>query len=239
MRRAASFVPADSDLLCEGCGYTLNGLTHSSNCPECGKPIEQSSDSHRQYTEFENRPSVKTFLRTTWGVLAHPSRFYRTLLTRGEESRARQFAQVHWLIAACLAAAAAQVHIRFLSGLRTPGPWDHQWFWAAMGLLLWFSLNALTHLAARLSAWEAAYRGIRLPINTVRRGLYFHAPHYLPVILIVLITVTLMRYLVYHIGLRGWTINYLIVLSAQVVGGAVYLFITYWIGMKNMMFANR
>jgi len=34
------------------------------------------------------------------------------------------------------------------------------------------------------------------------------------------------------------TVTYLYVLSAEVVLAALYLFWTYWIGMRNMMFAN-
>ena len=33
--------------------------------------------------------------------------------------------------------------------------------------------------------------------------------------------------------------TYLYVLSAEVIAGAFYLFWTYWIGMRNMMYANR
>jgi len=32
---------------------------------------------------------------------------------------------------------------------------------------------------------------------------------------------------------------YLYILSAQVVISAIYLFTTYWTGMRNMMYANR
>jgi len=35
------------------------------------------------------------------------------------------------------------------------------------------------------------------------------------------------------------TQGYLYVLSGEVIIGAVYLFQTYWIGMRNMMYANR
>jgi hypothetical protein len=33
--------------------------------------------------------------------------------------------------------------------------------------------------------------------------------------------------------------RYLYILCAEVILGAVYLFQTYWIGMRNMMYANR
>src|SRR4051812_49598289 len=53
MTRVAPIVPAESDLLCEACGYTLNGLPEDSNCPECGKPIRESIGSERQVPRWE------------------------------------------------------------------------------------------------------------------------------------------------------------------------------------------
>src|SRR5260221_5482296 len=45
-------------------------------------------------------------------------------------------------------------------------------------------LLATTRVAATLTSWEAGYRGLRLPLPVVLRGLDYHAAHYLPVGLI-------------------------------------------------------
>src|SRR4051794_10161164 len=38
--RAMSVAPkASNDPVCGNCGYALKGLTESSKCPECGKPL--------------------------------------------------------------------------------------------------------------------------------------------------------------------------------------------------------
>jgi hypothetical protein len=74
--------------------------------------------------------------------------------------------------------------------------------------------------------------------------MYFHAAHYLPVAAAAACTV---------VGFRLWWmfeyrtgnspadagVPYLYTLSGQVVISAIYLFRTYWVGMRNILYANR
>ena len=50
-----------------------------------------------------------------------------------------------------------------------------------------------------------------------------------------------MRRILWTVGFAGYEslIAYLVILSAAAVLGAIYLFWTYWIGMRNMLFANQ
>jgi hypothetical protein len=102
------------------------------------------------------------------------------------------------------------------------------------------TLHGTTWAAARLTAWEAAYRGIRLPLDVVRRGMAYHSAHYFPVALLTLMTTSGYSAL---LRLGVWTEQtlptYMYVLCAEVIIFAAYLFQTYWIGMRNMMYANR
>jgi hypothetical protein len=239
MTQAVTVIPAESDLLCEGCGYTLSGLPQSGNCPECGRPIVQSLGTHRQYTEFEASPSVRTFLRTSWRVLMRPTQFYRTLITRTSSAKARRFHEWHGTAAALLFGIAAHVHIAALSGLSWEAAFRGRWQWLALAGCAMVLLLGMTALAARLSAWEAGYRGMRLPLAVVRRGMYYHTPHYLPVAIVILLTVLAYYNFRWIWFVRGWYFTYLVVLCVEIVLGAVYLFLTYWIAMKNMMYANR
>src|SRR5437762_3263188 len=99
MTRAATIIPAETDLLCEGCGYTLNGLPDDSNCPECGKPIIESLRGRREVPAWERAGgrSIWNFLVTSAEVTFRPTNFYKTLATRREVRPARQFANIHWL----------------------------------------------------------------------------------------------------------------------------------------------
>src|SRR5207302_2020493 len=155
-RVAPSLVPAESDILCETCGYTLNGLPPEGRCPECGTPIAQSVASLRRPPIWEerDRKPLDAFIRVTWEVIVHPTRFYRTLATRRETVQAKRFAQFHWWFAATLLGTAASAHGIWYSGLA--GFWIYS---RSVILLLtpiiilatYLALFAVTELASRLT----------------------------------------------------------------------------------------
>jgi hypothetical protein len=241
MTRAAVTIPAETDLLCEGCGYTLSGLPDDSNCPECGKPIAESAAAHRTRPAWE-RPQaafLRRFFSTTFDVLFRPTHFYRTLATRGSVGDARTFAMVHMLITAVLVSQAIVGHSRWLGFTGAMARVQTTINGLSIPLTFGF-LMLVTLIAARLTAWEAAYRGLRMPRDAVLRGLYYHAAHYLPVAFVAMATVLGYRWMVERELTTLQTLpTYLYVLSAEVIAGAFYLFWTYWIGMRNMMYANR
>lgn len=238
-------VPAETDLLCEGCGYVLNGLPGNGRCPECGKPTAESSAARRTLPAWEeSRPPaarVGAFFSTSAAVLFRPTQFYRTLAIRQDTRQAFLFAQLHWAATSMLLGWAGFAHAVwiFRGDARTAFSLLP---WVALSAIAWLALLLTTLLAARLTHWEASYRGIRLPLAVVRRGMYYHAAHYLPVALAAAATVLSFR----HVWLRHqatlspkYMTHYLYVLCGLVVLAAVYLFKTYWIGMRNMMYANR
>jgi len=240
-------VPAESSVLCESCGYTLDGLPTSGLCPECGSPIAQSTTGDgRGLPSWEDvsveRGVIWRFLSTTAAVLITPKRFYRSLATRADNRAALNFARIHWGLSAILFAGALSIHVywyeRLLLGPILPGgPWL---IWAAGAPVTYAFLWFTNRLAARLSAWEAGYRGMRLPLNVVLRSLYYHAAHYQPVSLVAFLTV-LGNWLLVRFGVisEASAQRYLIVLCSEVLLGAGYLFKTYWTGMKGVMYANR
>ena len=148
------------------------------------------------------------------------------------------FAQIHWALASLFLGLAAYLHATwFVLGNRIR---YEPLTVMVVAIVIYAFLWLTTKLAAWLTHWEASYRGIRLPRQVVERGMYFHSVHYLPVAALAAATVVgYRRLLVTDRAGPGSTTAYLYVLCAEVVLAALYLFWTYWIGMRNMMYANR
>src|SRR5579884_1470728 len=248
MASAYATVPFESDWLCEACGYVLNGLPEHGRCPECGAPVSDSASHWRVLPSWERphagRASVARFLQTSLEVIIHPGHFYRTLVTRDSRSLSRRFARIYLLGSSILFGTAAYLHLMWFDRLSI---WEAPRFltwWIglpALALVTYLALAGITRLAARLTSYEAAYRGIRLPLPVVLRGLDYHAAHYLPVALVAAGTV-IGNYLYALRAPSAAMLHanvYLYLLCGEVVIGAFYLFRTYWIGMKNMMYASR
>ena len=70
--------------------------------------------------------------------------------------------------------------------------------------------------------------------------MHYHAAHYLPVALVAFATVAGYQWMLERRFVGPETsAKYLYVLCGEVIVGAFYLFHTYWIAMRNMMYANR
>ena len=241
---SAATIPTESDVLCESCGYVLNGLPPGSNCPECGKPTADSDPALRGPTAWEQSAadgltSGTAFLATSAAVLFRPSRFYRTLATRADTRQAVLFAYIYWGLASLLLAVAAYAHATwFIFG--DPRTLVDTWKAVLLAVPTYAFIAGMNLLAARLTHWEASYRGLRLTLPVVRRGLYYHAIHYVPVAVVAMATVVGYGHLVRSgaVDATKTTTYYLYTLSGEVVLAAVYLFKTYWTAMRNMMYAN-
>lgn len=70
---------APHQLLCESCGYPLDGIDPARACPECGKPIDESLPNRRAGSPWQQRPALKALLATQLGMLLHPRAAWSTI----------------------------------------------------------------------------------------------------------------------------------------------------------------
>jgi len=75
------------DLLCEVCGYVLEGSPADSNCPECGTPVERSLPANRVGTPWQRQPSAMNLFKTAVETLTSPRAMYRNCRMSYREGR--------------------------------------------------------------------------------------------------------------------------------------------------------
>ena len=137
----------DAELLCERCGYCVEGLPAGAKCPECARPVADSLPHARPGSPWQIDPSAASWFATNWATLSRPAATMRTARIDSRSSR-------RLLIINCFAAAAPY---GVLAGLFT-----------LMGILrtevlLWddethlanFALGALYVYLALFGVWAA------------------------------------------------------------------------------------
>jgi len=75
----------DDTLLCESCGYVLEGLSAEARCPECGTAMEWSLPARRVGTPWQKRRDLRGWLRTTWLMCRRPRGQFETMSTESAD----------------------------------------------------------------------------------------------------------------------------------------------------------
>src|SRR6185312_3821310 len=115
------------DVFCEGCGYSLLGLS-GDRCPECGKVFEPLALSYARIPWLHRKRigRVRAYCRTVAMVMFHPTRFASELCrpVRVSAEDARRFRSLTiWL--ATLSLVVLIIALPVLESLLTkaPTPW--------------------------------------------------------------------------------------------------------------------
>ena len=242
MRR--DLVPGPDDLLCERCGYLLNGLPPDTNCPECGEPVADSTiHSPRRPPPWESGRDrgVGRFQATALSVLRSPRQFFRHLTSHGDSARSAQFGRLAILPALLFNTKTVIMHLfvmRIAFG-----------FGSTRLLVFMLPLAPVVVTAAwlgfyaaiiRLTTLESGYWGMRLPADVVRRALHYDAVQVsLASLLPWIVSLAYLCLLIGNERVSRFATAYLYVLCGAVVVSAVYLFTVYATSMRSLMYANR
>jgi hypothetical protein len=232
--------PAETDILCESCGYTLNGLPESGNCPECGTPIALSttaSPRHPPAWEGKGMRRLTTFL-----AVLTPRAFFRTINIDSNTRQSRWFAVFALIVSSIWATLAINLHYLSMTALSVAPYWlPRPWFMVGvLPIVIFASQWIVLELVGFLSALEGKYWGYRTPRTTVRRTLHYLTPHASIACAPPVLVAGSYLWLLFHNTKYGFYMaEYLYLLSASVVVMAIYLFKVYWSAMKSTLFANR
>lgn len=242
MRR--DFVPASDDILCERCGYLLNGLPEDGNCPECGLPVADSTAaSPRRPTPWEagRDKTVGRFQVTAAKILTGPKLFFRSMTAHGDTKRSAAFGRLALLPAVLFNTKTIVMHagVMYLA-VRFPPMWFLIALLVATPVLVYLTWLGLYALVVRLTTLESRYWGMRLPSDVVRRALHYNAVQVSAASLLPwAVTLTYLCLLIADESAVRFLTPYLYVLSGAVVISAVYLFAVYATSMRALMYANR
>lgn len=106
MRMVPANVSTDrrnSELLCESCGYTLDGLPTLGACPECGRGISLSLPASRLGSPWQSDRTVRSWVRTNYLMLRRPAAVFDLL--RVDRTHLHSLLLVNLLLAGGLLAA--------------------------------------------------------------------------------------------------------------------------------------
>lgn len=135
----AAAAAAPLPLLCERCGYVLDGLGASAACPECGLDVAESLPGRRGGTPWQRRPSGASWRATNAAVLRRPRELFGGATM--ERRRSLRLAHINIALAAVVIAVGWTVQVGRLGG--EPG---------LLAGMAWFAL-AIVGPAAAVLMW--------------------------------------------------------------------------------------
>jgi len=237
-------------LLCERCGYVIEGLEPDGNCPECGKPIAESLPEARPGSLWQRKRCLSTWVSTAHEVLRHPRAVWDTV--RSDEPCEPEDQDPLFILNTCVGAGIGAVlsaipHLGLAPGRGTAVEASLSlavsvYFSAVIGWVVLLILTVVERLGIRLFG-RMHKRRITVPIS---RTIIGHASYGW---LIAGVGVgfghmlgMLLTALSQHIVALRWELIYMSPWLLPILGffaGLLVFETLTWLGVLNMRYANR
>lgn len=146
--------PDPAALLCETCGYPLDGLPPAGVCPECATPIARSMPDARPGSPWQQRAGVGSLLATWWLLVIRPRSAWKRIAIR-----ARPAASLLLLTVACAALLPALATATPTLKFGRPSWWAYP---VAFFAVTWFVTLALTSIEFTGIRFFGRQRGWRI-----------------------------------------------------------------------------
>ncbi len=117
-------IPGPDVLLCENCGYVLEGLDERGSCPECGKAVSESLSMKRVGSPWQRRPGLGSWISTIRMVVGRPVAIWNVVSV--EPLRAAYLTMIN-IVLACAGPAIAMLVFSLMPPLH-----NRDWFGAAL-----------------------------------------------------------------------------------------------------------
>ncbi len=220
-------------LLCERCGYRLDGLDSSLPCPECGTPIGESLPSRRVGSAWQRRPGFVAWVATNWTTIRHP-------WTRWDEVRGETAYGLLLCNTGSVAMVAAYALVK-TSGDTTNATEFALWC-LLLGVLLWPAVNILS-LIEGLGLRMLGARNKWRTTKEVSGAIIAHASIGWLLGVPVLVAEVVYFRTMDPMGALGWAFAdwwwQALVWAAAPLAGLLGFEVLAWLGWRRMKFANR
>lgn len=235
------------ELLCERCGYSIEGLDEEGDCPECGEPVRESLPERRVGSAWQRRADAIGLARASLEVLGNPRRCFRRV--------AIEDATIAALLWRQLSVASALGSLAIVGGVSgsmlrqrispSPGSWSDVIAWALLVPIVMFTLWVLTVIEQRGIRFFGARNGYRIT-RRVSRVVGAHAASGWVLAGALMVAGWAIGEMIYGIARAGdgpiswfeWWSPLLLQVPGFVAGFLVFECLAY-LGMRGCRYANR
>jgi len=227
-------------LLCERCGYELEGLPTGGDCPECGTPIAESLPEHRIGTPWQRDPGWGEYFQTARAALFGRTRLFEQMAM--ESGRSTALLRSNLLAIFAIFAVSGPVHAWNVGGYAITLTFAGVVF-GVLAVLLVAILTTIEALGIRFFASRDGFRiDRRASLAICAHGSFGW------VISAIGLHATIATFITLRKGIDGGDISHaqsfvlLLTLVLSLLGTlAGFLFFEFfaWLGMRRCKFANR